>query len=127
MHLPGKCVLITGAGHGLGRAIAQEALKAGYRVVVTARRVEERLQDVPISMTVYNQQELADRNIVLATDLASYTPSLSVNQRFGPEKSSFSLRGFNQDQNTAPTVGVYFAGMAITIPLAFTFATCACA
>ena len=78
-------------------------------IIVTARRVEERLQDVPISITVYNQEEITKRNITVATDLATYTPSLSVNERYGPEKASFSLRGFNQDQSTAPTVGVYFA------------------
>src|ERR1700761_5145675 len=33
--------LVTGCSKGLGRAIAQEALKAGYRVVVTARRVKD--------------------------------------------------------------------------------------
>jgi len=33
--------LMTGCSKGLGRAIAQEALSAGYRVVVTARRVED--------------------------------------------------------------------------------------
>jgi iron complex outermembrane receptor protein len=78
-------------------------------VVVTARRVEERLQDVPISITVYNPQQLANRNIVNSTDLAAYTPSLAVNGRYGPDKSSFAIRGFSQDLNTLPTVGVYFA------------------
>ena len=78
-------------------------------VIVTARRVEESLQDVPISMTVLNPEQIADRNIVVASDLATYTPSLSVNQRFGSEKAVFALRGFNQDTSTAPTVGVYFA------------------
>ncbi len=78
-------------------------------VVVTARRVEENVQDVPISMTVYTQDQITNRNITIATDLATYTPSLSVNERYGPEKASFSIRGFNQDQSTAPTVGVYFA------------------
>lgn len=78
-------------------------------IIVTARRVEESLQDVPISMTVLNPEQIANRNIVLASDLATYTPSLSVNQRYGPEKTTFALRGFNQDQSTAPTVGVYFA------------------
>ncbi|WP_158804970.1 oxidoreductase [Acidisoma sp. L85] len=33
--------LVTGCSKGLGRAIAQEALSAGYRVVVTARRVDD--------------------------------------------------------------------------------------
>ncbi|HMO68750.1 MAG TPA: TonB-dependent receptor plug domain-containing protein, partial [Novosphingobium sp.] len=81
----------------------------GGDIIVTARRTEERLQDVPISMTVFNQEQLTQRNIAVATDLAIYTPSLSVNQRYGPEKASFSIRGFIQDQSTAPTVGVYFA------------------
>ena len=62
----------------------------GADIIVTARRTEERLQDVPISMTVFNQEQLTQRNIAVATDLATYTPSLSVNQRYGPEKSSFS-------------------------------------
>jgi iron complex outermembrane recepter protein len=78
-------------------------------IVVTARRFEENLQEVPISMTVYDQQQLADRNVVSTTDLATTTPSLSVNSRFGPEKASFAIRGFSQDLNTVPTVGVYFA------------------
>ncbi|MBW8753452.1 MAG: TonB-dependent receptor [Sphingomonadales bacterium] len=78
-------------------------------IIVTAQRVEQRLQDVPISITVFNPDQLAKRNIAVATDLATYTPSLSVNQRFGPEKSNFNIRGFNQDPTTAPTVGVYFA------------------
>ncbi|CAN7286370.1 TonB-dependent receptor [Phenylobacterium sp. LjRoot219] len=78
-------------------------------VVVTARRMEERLQDVPISITVYNQDQLSNRNIVNSTDLAAYTPSLAVNGRYGSDKSSFVIRGFSQDLNTLPTVGVYFA------------------
>src|SRR5688500_14917894 len=75
---------------------AQEAgaVNAG-EIIVTARRTEERLQDVPISMTVFNEQQIANRNIAVATDLATYTPSLSVNERYGPEKASFALRGFN--------------------------------
>jgi iron complex outermembrane receptor protein len=90
-------------------AQADDGASATGDIVVTARRVEERLQDVPISMTVFNQQQIADRNIVIASDLAAYTPSLSVNQRFGPEKASFAIRGFNQEVGTSPSVGVYFA------------------
>ena len=78
-------------------------------IVVTARRTEERLQDVPISISVFNQDQLAARNIVNSTDLATYTPSLAVNSRYGPEKAVFALRGFSQDPGTVPTVGVYFA------------------
>jgi iron complex outermembrane recepter protein len=78
-------------------------------VIVTARRVEERAQDVPISMTVYTQQQLDNRNIFNAADLAAYTPSLSANTNFGAENSSYAIRGFVQDAGTQPSVAVYFA------------------
>ncbi len=78
-------------------------------IIVTARRVEERLQDVPISITVFNQQQITNRNVVNSTDLAAYTPSLSANTNFGTENASFAIRGFVQDAGTAPSVGTYFA------------------
>ena len=91
-------------------AFAQESAATDEgAIVVTARRVEERLQDVPISITVFNQDQISKRNIVNSADLAVYTPSLSVNSRYGPEKASFAIRGFVQDLATAPSVGVYFA------------------
>ena len=87
---------------------AQTATDTGD-IIVTARRTEERLQDVPISITVFNQQDLANRNVVNAEDLAVFTPSLSVNNNFGAENATFALRGFAQDTGTEPSVGVYFA------------------
>ncbi len=91
-------------------ALAQPEMQADAGdIVVTARRVEERLQDVPISISVFTQEAIASRNIFNAADLGTYTPSLSTNSRFGPEKASFAIRGFVQDLDTAPSVGVYFA------------------
>ena len=88
---------IAGAGASVGE------------VIVTARRVQERLQDVPISITAFNQQQLTSRNITTAADLAIYTPSLETNNFFGSTKTQFSIRGFVQDLGTQPSVGVYFA------------------
>ncbi len=78
-------------------------------IIVTARRVEERLQDVPISITVFNPQQLSNRNIVAPEDLALYTPSLSTNGVTGRENTSYSIRGFTQEIGTSPSVAVYFA------------------
>src|SRR5262245_6228784 len=60
-------------------------------IIVTARRREEALQDVPISITVFNQEQLDNRNITNAQDLATFTPSLSVTTGFGSENSTFAL------------------------------------
>ncbi|MEJ5979150.1 TonB-dependent receptor [Novosphingobium sp. PS1R-30] len=78
-------------------------------IIVTARRVEERLQDVPISITVFDQRQLADRNVSSAADLAAYTPSLTTNTRFGGDSASFAIRGFTQELRTTASVATYFA------------------
>jgi iron complex outermembrane recepter protein len=78
-------------------------------VVVTARRMEENIQEVPISITVFNQDMLDERNVVSGADLVAYTPSLSVNTRFGSDQASFAIRGFTQELRTTASVGVFFA------------------
>jgi iron complex outermembrane receptor protein len=87
-------------------ALAQDLIG---EVVVTARRTEERLQDVPISVTVFSQEQIAKQNIVNMTDLALYTPSLGTTNVLGNSQTTFSLRGFNQELTTSATVGVFFA------------------
>jgi iron complex outermembrane recepter protein len=78
-------------------------------IIVTARRVEEPLQDVPISISVLNAQQLENHNLANAEDLAKYIPSLEAGTNFGSNNSTFAIRGFSQDISTQPTVGVYFA------------------
>src|SRR5690606_25584755 len=87
-----RAVLLVGVACGsLAAAVPAMAQESGASssgdIIVTARRVEERLQDVPISITVFSQEQLTKQNVAVATDLATYTPSLSVNQRYGPEKA----------------------------------------
>ncbi|MET0239918.1 MAG: TonB-dependent receptor [Sphingobium sp.] len=94
---------------GLGYVTPALAQSDSGEIIVTARRIQERLQDVPISITVFNQQQITERNVVNAQDLARYTPSLAANSNFGSDNSTFAIRGFVQDIGTAPSVGVYFA------------------
>ncbi|CAN7661994.1 TonB-dependent receptor [Phenylobacterium sp. LjRoot225] len=82
-------------------------------VIVTARRVEERLQDVPISITVFNQEKLTNNNVTSAKDLTLYTPSLQTNNRYGADNTTFTIRGFTQEQRTFSTVGTFFADVVM--------------
>ena len=95
-------------------ALAQDTAQSddsglGNDIVVTARRVEEKLQDVPISITVLSEKTLANNNITSAKDIATYTPGLSTNNRFGSDNTTWTVRGFTQEQRTTATVGTYFA------------------
>ena len=78
-------------------------------IIVTARRVEERLQDVPISIQVLSQESLSEHNVINSSELATYIPSLSANPNFGTSNTTFGIRGFNQDPGSPPSVAVYFA------------------
>lgn len=112
-----KSLLVASSALALGAALPSAPVLAqpdGSRlmleeIVVTARRREESLQNVPISMTVMNQQQLDSRNIFTSADIAIYTPSLSANNRWGADQPSFAIRGFTQELRTTASVGFYFA------------------
>lgn len=78
-------------------------------VIVTAQRRAENIQDVPISMTVFSEEQIANANLSNSGDLATITPSLQVETRFGNEMTSFSIRGFYQALRTTASVATYFA------------------
>jgi len=100
-------VLVAGAP---AYAQADKTTEAtGNDIIVTAQRVEQRLQDVPISITVLSEQKLANNNITSAKDIATYTPGLSTNNRYGSDNTTWTIRGFTQEQRTTATVGTYFA------------------
>ncbi|MET0660955.1 MAG: hypothetical protein ABW110_22680, partial [Steroidobacteraceae bacterium] len=45
-------------------------------VIVSARKRDERLQDVPVAVTAFSEQQLRDQNLQTVTDLSTTTPSL---------------------------------------------------
>lgn len=79
-------------------------------VVVTARRREENLQDVPLSVTAYSSEALSERRIADRTDLANFTPSLlSITGGYPKEFAFFALRGQGPAFGATPGVVNYFA------------------
>ena len=82
-------------------------------VVVTARRREERLQDVPIAITALSGEALAERGLRTTEDLRLAVPSLQVSPSpFGSAVPGYTLRGQRQLESLItqdPSVGIYFA------------------
>ncbi|HVT35004.1 MAG TPA: TonB-dependent receptor, partial [Nevskiaceae bacterium] len=64
-------------------------------IVVTAEKREERLQDVPVSMSVINQEQLERANITQVTDLNRAAPSIEVNGEPGNADTRISIRGIS--------------------------------
>lgn len=87
---------------------ADEALE---EITVTAQRVSERLQDVPVAVTAILADELDERGVRQAGDITSSVPNLLLNSPYGPEaQPTFTLRGVTtQDfsENQSSPVAMY--------------------
>ncbi len=76
------------------------------RVVVTAEKREENIQEVPSSISVINDVELDNLHATQLTDYAPYIPGLQVNSVGTPGQTAISLRGLAPISSGA-TVGTY--------------------
>jgi iron complex outermembrane receptor protein len=79
-----------------GVALAQQATAANEQlaeIVVTAEKRSEKIQDVPVAVTVVTGQQLADQHIYSIADLARTTPALEIVQAFGGPGGGGQIRG----------------------------------
>ena len=83
-------------------------------VIVTARKISERLQDVPLSVTALTSGQLAARDIRDVYSLQNSVPNFSFDKAFGRRNDRPSLRGQSNIQgepNAAFFVdGAYVSG-----------------
>src|SRR3546814_2868204 len=69
-------------------------------IIVTATRRTARLQDVPLSVTAFGQEELSDLGIVGFEGIAQNTPGIVVN-RPTQNFNNFTARGINTNGYSA--------------------------
>jgi len=74
-------------------------------IIVTAQKREERLQDVPVPVTVLNADTLAENGKVLLTDYFSSVPGLNLQPSI-LGSTFLAIRGITTSGFTNPTVGV---------------------
>jgi outer membrane receptor protein involved in Fe transport len=108
------------AGLAAGAAQAQSATDARTtdvgEVVVTATRRAEKLQDVPLSVTAYSQEQLTAKGIVGYEGLAQETPGVILN-RASANFNNFTARGIATNgygANLQSTVAVYIDELPIS-------------
>lgn len=78
-------------------------------IIVQARRVSERLQDVPLSITALDESTLARQQIVQSQDLQRVVPGVVVRATAGSNDIVFAIRGQSVDffSNSQPGVLPY--------------------
>jgi iron complex outermembrane receptor protein len=89
-------------------AWAQEAANetTGGDIIVTARRTEERLQDVPIAITAFGAEQLRERQLSTEADLQTAVPGLTIRQSGSANQFNYALRGQSVDTYTGSPPGV---------------------
>jgi iron complex outermembrane receptor protein len=76
-------------------------------VIVTARKREESLQAVPISVAAYSEEALARQGITDIAQLARAVPGVSI-QDGGPGYRSVFVRGVTSERGNSPTTAFYY-------------------
>jgi iron complex outermembrane recepter protein len=79
-------------------------------IIVTARRTDEKLQDVPVAVTAFGAEALAERKIASQIDLQVATPGLTVRQTGSSDQLNYAIRGQSIDSFSfsSPAVVAYF-------------------
>ncbi|ARS26308.1 TonB-dependent receptor [Sphingomonas sp. KC8] len=103
-------------------AYAQDAVEAAAAndgdIVVTARKREEKLQDVPIAVTAVSQANLDSRGFDAVTDVQQIAPNLNFTPGQGGNSGGIAafVRGVGENDfiiTADPAVGLYIDGVYI--------------
>ncbi len=89
-------------------AAAPAAAADSDEIIVTAQRVAERLQDVPLAITALNAETLANKNVTDVTRLQDLAPGLQVGRSGSDARPN--IRGINTEAigaNSDPRVAFY--------------------
>ncbi|MDY0071224.1 MAG: TonB-dependent receptor [Thauera sp.] len=80
-------------------------------VIVTARKTEENIQDIPVAITSLSAADMARQGVLNVKDINLTTPSMNITQAAGnPVSPRVSLRGQVQNDTVFtldPSVGIY--------------------
>ncbi len=78
-------------------------------IIVTARRREEKLADVPVSITALDEDQLKSAQVITPKELSNFIPSLNVNTGNSREGNRFTLRGQGATLAAGESVVTYLA------------------
>ncbi len=89
-------------------------------LIVTARKKDEMLQDVPLTINAFSDEMLQDAGITTLQSLADFTPGFDFAQAFGRQDFRPAIRGQSNIQGGANAGlfvdGIYIGRGAATLP-----------
>jgi outer membrane receptor protein involved in Fe transport len=89
---------------------------SGNQIIVTAQKVEQRVQDVPITITATNGERIRELGITDLDELSRYVPGLLIQEQ-SANNPGIVIRGVTSDSGSAqqgPRVTLYYNGVDIS-------------
>ncbi|WP_164155305.1 TonB-dependent receptor [Sandarakinorhabdus rubra] len=123
--IAGLCAAIPAAAAEAAAATAEAAAEQqpvsageelGEEIVVTAQKTEQKLKDVPITVTAYTGRTLREIGVTQFDQLAAFVPGLNVQEQ-SPNNPGFVIRGITSDSGSSqgsPAVTVYLNGVDVS-------------
>jgi iron complex outermembrane receptor protein len=108
----------------IAAALAAEPLLAAdsdelQEVVVTARKREETLQNVPVAEDAFTQQQIQSAGIESPRDFVDLVPNMTLVEVQNVGNSFITIRGISQARNSEPSVAVLVDGVLEPNPYEF--------
>jgi iron complex outermembrane receptor protein len=85
-------------------------------VVVTARRRQESLQDVAISITALTGKTLEEAGVTRVTDIAELVPNMTYENAFQLGENHLTIRGITQHDEGPPPAAIVEDGVLLIAP-----------
>ena len=89
------------------------------QIVVTARKRDEALLDVPVAINAFNAEEIESAGILRPQDFIALTPNMTMVQTQNQGTSFIVVRGISQARNSEPSVAVLIDGVLMANPSQF--------
>lgn len=88
-------------------------------VVVTARKRDESVRDVPVTVSVFTEQAIQSAGIQKPGDFISLVPNMTLVETQNAGSAFVVVRGVSQARNSEPSVAVLVDGVLETNPAEF--------
>jgi iron complex outermembrane receptor protein len=88
-------------------------------IVVTARKRDESLHDVPVAVNAFSAADIESAGIERPQDFIALTPNITMVQTQNQGTSFITVRGISQARNSEPSVAVLIDGVLLANPSQF--------
>lgn len=109
-----SALLLVPAGPSMAQSGTDSEVEPIDEIVITARKREENLMDIPVSVSVVNAEFIESSNLLSVNDVAAVTPGFKVNNAFGRQGDRPVIRGVSGISTGIELAGYFVDGVYVS-------------